>query len=190
MALKGLISNQTIRIDDHHWGNQEQKDWDSTNKDIHIDKSTNTKVNGKRRKLQIRIPINSDRPIKIGNKTNQIDVIPRSLEKEIKQALQDKNTREVFISDLLDTLQGFPSSLDNEKRAKDILDRLSKHFDLEWTGEKTATYAKEILKYYAQMYTDHNGLKYFLTIDKQKIEIGQNNGYAIYFKRLPRYNHL
>ena len=190
MALKGLILNQTIRIDDHHWGNQEQKDWDNSNKDIHIDKSTNTKVDGKRQKLQIRIPINTDRAIKIGNKNNQSEDIPRRLKKEIKQALKDKNTREVFISDLLKTLQGFPSSLDNEKRVKEILDRLSKHFDLEWTGVKTATYSKKILKYYAQMYTDQNGLSYFLTMDKQKIEIGQNNGYARYFKRLPRNKNL
>lgn len=189
MALKGLIKNQTIRIDDHHWGNREQKNWDDTVKDIHIDKSTNTKVNGKRQNLQIRIPINSDRPIKIGNKNDQINSIPRSLEKEIKEALENKDSRVAFIGDLLDTLREFPSSLDNEKRAKDILDRLSKHFGLEWTGEKTTTYAKDVLRYYAQTYTDQAGLKYFLTIDKQKIEIGQNNGYARYFKRLPRNNN-
>jgi hypothetical protein len=186
MALKELISNQTIRIDDHHWGNREEKNWDDLSKDIHIDKSTNTKVNGKRQKLQIRIPINSDRPIKIGNKNDNIDSIPKSLEREIKQALENKNSREEFIGDLLNTLKEFPSSLDNEKRAKSILDRLSKHFDLEWTGEKTTTYAKDILKYYAQIYTDQSGLRYFLTIDKEKIEIGQNNGYARYFKKLPR----
>lgn len=189
MALKGLIEKQTIRIDDHHWGNQEQKNWDDSSKDIHIDKSTNIKVDGKRQKLQIRIPINTNRPIKIGNKNNQIDSIPRSLEREIKQALEDKDSSEAFIGDLLDTLKSFPTSLDSEKRAKNILDRLSKHFDLEWTGEKTATYAKDILKYYAQMYADQKEISYFLTIDNQKIEIGQNNGYARYFKRLPRNNN-
>lgn len=189
MALKGLIKNQTIRIDDHHWGNREQKNWDDSSKDIHIDKSTNTKVNGKRQKLQIRIPINSERPIKIGNKNGQIESIPKSIEREIKHALEDKETREAFIGDLLNTLKEFPSSLDNEKRAKDILDRLSKHFGLEWTGDKITKYAKDLLKYYGQTYTDEKGFSYFLTIDKQKIEIGQNNGYARYFKRLSRNNN-
>lgn len=147
MALKGLISNQTIRIDDHNWGCQEQKNWDDTSKDIHIDKSTNTKINGKRHKLQIRIPINTDRPIIIGNKTDQINIIPKKLEREIKKALEDKNSREVFISDLLEILKAFPSSLDSEERAKGILNRLSKHFGLEWTGEKITSYSKDILKY-------------------------------------------
>jgi hypothetical protein len=186
MGLKGLISNQTIRIDDHYWGSQEQKKWDDNSRDIHIDKSTNTKVNGKRQKVQIRIPINSDRPIKIGNKNNELNTIPRSLEKEIKEALEDKETREAFVAELLRTLENFATYLDSETRAKDILDRLSKHFNLQWTGQTTATYAKEILKYYAQLYTDSDGLTYFLTIDKYKIEVGQNNGYARYFKRLPR----
>lgn len=189
MALKKLIDNQTIRIDDHNRGNREQKNWDDKSKDVHIDKSTNTKVNGKRQKVQIRIPINSDRPIKISNKNDQVISIPKSLEKEIIQALENKEKREAFVSDILNTLREFPSSLDNENRAKYILDILSKHFGLEWTGEKTATYAKDILKYYAQMYSDQNGLSYFLTIDNQKIEIGQNNGYARFFKRLPRINN-
>lgn len=186
MGLKGLILNQTIRIDDHYWGSGERKYWDDKTKDIHIDKATNTKVEGKRQKVQIRIPINSERPVKIGNKNNEFRSIPRSLEREIQTALENKETRERFVSELLTVLENFPTSLSSEERAKGILDRLSKHFDLEWTGQTTTTYAKEILKYYAQLYTDNQGLTYFLTIDQSKVEIGQNNGYARYFKRLPR----
>lgn len=189
MALKAIISNQTIRIDDHQWGNKEQKNWDDKSKDIHIDKFTNTKVEGKRQQLQIRIPINSDRPIKITNKNEQLEAVPKNLDKEIRKALGNKDVREAFISDILKTLKDFPSLLDNERRASDILNRLSKHFGIEWTGETIATYTKDILQYYAQLYTDQNGLKYFLTVDRKKIEIGQNNGYARYFKRLPRNNN-
>jgi hypothetical protein len=188
MSLRKLIRNQTIRIDDHFWGNREQKNWDDPKKDVHIDKTTNVKVNGKRQKLQIRIPINSERPIKIGNKLDKMDSIPRGLEREIQDALENKVTRDAFIADLIKILEEFPSSLENEERAKNILDRLSKHFHLDWTGEKTATYARDALQYYAQTYSDSNGLLYFITIDKMKIEVGQNNGYAKYFKKYPQNN--
>lgn len=181
MALKGLIKNQTIRIDDHQWGSREQKNWDDRSKDIHIDKSTNTRINGKRQKLQIRIPINSERPIKIENKREKIDLIPKCLEREIKNALNNKETRESFITDLLHILNNFHSSLDNEKKAKDILDRLSSHFELKWTGDKTTSYAKDVLKYYSQKYTDEEEYSYYITIDNQKIEIGQNNGFKRFF---------
>lgn len=108
MALKNLIDNQTIRIDDHKRGNREQKNWDDKSKDVHVDKSTNIKVNGKRQKVQIRIPINSDRPIKISNKNDQVISIPKSLEREIIQALENKEKREAFVSDILNTIREFP----------------------------------------------------------------------------------
>lgn len=53
-----------------------------------------------------------------------------------------------------------------------ILDRLSNHFGLKWTGEKTASYAKDVLQYYAQIYTDQKEVIYYLTIDKQKLKLG------------------
>ena len=63
MALKNLIENQIIIIDDHKRGAGEIKDFDNLENDIHIDKETNYKIDGKRQKLKIRVPVNSDNPI-------------------------------------------------------------------------------------------------------------------------------
>lgn len=51
MALNGLIKKQTIIIDDHKRGSQEVKNWDDPSSDIHIDKTTNFPLDGKRQKL-------------------------------------------------------------------------------------------------------------------------------------------
>lgn len=64
MSLKGLIDKQTIIIDDHKRGIGEIKNWDAPSSDVHIDKLTNFPIKGKRQKVRIRIPINSERPIK------------------------------------------------------------------------------------------------------------------------------
>ena len=44
MALKNLIENQIIIIDDHKRGAGEIKDFDNLENDIHIDKETNYKI--------------------------------------------------------------------------------------------------------------------------------------------------
>ena len=81
MKLRSLIKNQVLSIDDHKWGCQENKNWDIQHCDIHVDKKTNYPIKGKIREVQIKIPINSNRPIEItdkikGNKSN-LDDIPR-----------------------------------------------------------------------------------------------------------------
>ena len=68
MRLRSLIKNQVLSIDDHKWGCQEEKKWDFKHCDIHVDKRTNFPINGKIREVQIKIPINSNRPIGIKNK--------------------------------------------------------------------------------------------------------------------------
>lgn len=186
MSLKNLIESQTIMIDDHLRGTNEKKNWDDQTKDIHIDKKTNRKIDGKRQSIHIRVPINSTRPIKIENNKGKLKEIPRQISREIKEAFEDKKTREAFINDVIETIENFPTILESEKRVQQVLENLSKHFDLDWSGEIISTYTNDALKYYAQLYFDKTGRQYFITVDKAKIEIGQNNGYARYFKRLPR----
>ena len=86
MGLKRLIEDQTIIIDDHIRGNRELKNWDDPSVDVHIDKSTNSKINGEWQRVRIRVPINSNRPIKVENKKGKLEEIPRRLKKEIKDA--------------------------------------------------------------------------------------------------------
>ena len=177
MALKNLIKNQTIRIDDHKRGCREIKEWD-TSSDIHLDKTTNFPLNGKIQKVRIKIPINSDQPIKIVAKKEQknIEVIPNNLLKEIKEALEDKEIRDRFILDVMDVLNNFDTALSNEERAKSVLTRISKHFDLNWPTDTIKIYAKEALLEYTLVYQKNSNEEYFAKLDKDKIEIGQYSG--------------
>jgi len=179
MSLKSLINNQTIIIDDHKRGNQEIKDWDSPSADIHIDKKTKYPIEGKKQEVRIRLPINSDRPFKIeGKGKTRLSDIPNQLRREIQQAFDNRKTREEFIIDIVQILQNYDTILDNEQRVEQVLRRLSRHFDLQWTDDKIATYRNNVLELYTQNYTDDDNRSFFITVDKQKIKIGENNGHA------------
>ena len=67
MALSKLINNQKIIIDNHNQGCRVINNWDEQSSDIHIDKMTNYKIEGRKQKVRIRIPINSERPLRIEN---------------------------------------------------------------------------------------------------------------------------
>lgn len=186
MSLKSLIDKQTIIIDDHKRGNREIKDWDNPNADIHIDKKTNYSIGGKEREVRIRLPINSSRPVKIeakGNKKRIAD-IPRSLKREIQEAFGDKQIREDFMGDVVDTLKNYETILNSEQRVEQVLKNLSRHFDLEWTDKKIATYKNDILELYTRNYTDEKGHQFFITVDREKIKIGENNGFARHQKNI------
>lgn len=184
MSLKNLINNQIIIIDDHKRGTREIKDFDNPKNDVHIDKETNFPINGKRQKVKIRIPINSDNPIKIESNRKSID-IPSKLNKEIKEAFEDKKIRIAFITDVLETLSNYQSALNSEEKAKAVLERLSKHFDLKWDATIIKKYQEEILLAYTQFYKDEDNRIFFIKLDRQNITIGENNGYT---KQLKRYN--
>ncbi|MWB95142.1 hypothetical protein GON26_12290 [Flavobacterium sp. GA093] len=187
MSLKGLIENQTIIIDDHKRGSREIKNWDSESNDVHIDKTTNFPVDGKRQKIRIRVPINSSRPIKIENqKKDNLKQIPKQLEREIKKAFENTGKRREFILEIIDILKDFETSLNNEDRAKQILENLSNHFGLKWTGEKITTYVEEVLMAYTEVFEDKRGGNFFMKIDREKIEIGENSGYAKQFGKINR----
>ncbi|MDH7462592.1 hypothetical protein QEG73_14945 [Chitinophagaceae bacterium 26-R-25] len=181
MSLTNLIRDQIIIIDDHKRGNRESKHFDNTQNDVHIDKETNYPIDGKRQKIKIRIPINSERPIKIESNRKSIS-IPRKLKKEITEAFENKDIRQRFIGDVLETLANFDSILSSEEKAQSVLSRLSKHFDLNWDNETISKYKDEILQAYTQFYIDKSGRKYFLKLDREQIVIGENSGYPRQFK--------
>jgi len=172
MSLKPLIKNQSIKIDDHKWGNREKKDWDNKNNDIHIHKNTKTKIDGKKSNLTIKIPINSDRPISIKNKTQRNrKKIPRKLNKEIQKAFKNKKVRKAFIKDLTDVLKNFSSILNNEVKVRDAMGKISKHFDLDWTTQNIREYMGDSLMSFTQFFIDSHNKQYFITINKKYIKI-------------------
>lgn len=181
MSLKNLIKDQIIIIDDHKRGTGEIKNFDNPENDIHIDKETNFPINGKRQKLKIRIPINSDRPIKVESKRKTIN-IPSKLNREIKNAFKDKKIRESFIKDILKILKNYKSVLSTEENVIKVLEKLSNHFDLNWTAETIKKYRDDALISYTQLYKDNKERYFFIKLDNQKITIGENNGYTKQFK--------
>lgn len=187
MALDGLIKKQTIIIDDHKRVSQEIKDWDDVRNDIHIDKTTNFQLDGKIQKVRIRIPINSERPISIENERKQvIDEIPGKLRREINNALENRETRNSFVKEVMEVLEDFETALSNEQRANQVLTNISKHFGLNWPVETITNYAKDVLLSYTLVYKDDAGREFFSKLDSKKIEIGQYSGYAKQLRKLNR----
>jgi len=174
MSIKALIKKQTIIIDDHNRGAGEVKSWDDKSKDIHIDKKTQYKIDGKIQEVRIRLPINSDRKLSIEVKTKGVKNVPRKLEKEIKDAFKDKSIRKLFVQDLILTLENYSSNFDSLDNTKNALKRISKHFELNWTDNtiiKEIVNTIEIVKVEA-LPTDNNGKKYYISIDRKRIKIG------------------
>ena len=133
------------------------------------------------------MPINSDRPLKIENaKKKQLNDIPSQLRREIQRAFENKQQRESFITDIIEHIKNFDTILSSEDRVRQVLSNISEHFDLEWTNEKIATYSDDILSLYTQNYTDDKGRQFFITVDKDKIKIGENNGYARHQRHIKR----
>ncbi len=131
MNLRKLVNNQTITIDDHKWGAKEIRNWDVSSTDIHIEKKTNYKLNGKKQQVKIKLPINSKRDITIEpSQRDNLEQIPSKLAKEIKTAFSKEKLKKAFIKDLIYVLTDFNSNLDNLEKVKDAVFRISKHFDL------------------------------------------------------------
>ena len=100
--MKALLKNQTIRIDAHQYGNREVNNWDNITQDIHLDKNTDYKIEGKKQYISIKIPLNSNRDISVVSRSKKQSEVPRSLQKEIQNVFKDINLRERFISQLKD----------------------------------------------------------------------------------------
>jgi len=171
LSLKPLIKNQRIRIDDHKRGNREIKDWDDPSIDIHIDKSTKIKIEGRFQYIDIKVPINTDREIEIKSNWGKID-IPKSLEKEIHNAFSIQKTRDDFITDLVKVLKNFSSFYSDQERALMALKMISKHFDLNWSDAIQKNYYEDALRgRYIKEILDEDGRIYRLLLDGRKILI-------------------
>jgi len=179
MSLKPLLQKQTLRIDDHKRGTREIKNWDDDSADIHIDKRTKYKVDGKIRDVTIRIPINSNRPIRIDIDRDKNVEIPNKLYREIRATL-DKNpdVARQLARDVMEEINDYQSKLTNEEKASAALNRISNHFGLEWTKDKIATFINDKLHVYTQIYRDNTNNLYFMTMNPVYIEISDITGWS------------
>ena len=178
MSLKKLIQKQTINIDDHNWGNREVKNWDDSSKDIHLHKSTDYILDGHKRKVEIRLPINSDREIKITSKSDTLPEIPGKLKKEIIKAFENKKIRESFIKDIVLILENYKSNLGSLEKANDALKRVSNHFGLNWTDKELVKYIDESIEHIEhieKVLIDDKNHKYYISMNDKRIRIGDIN---------------
>lgn len=88
--MNRILDNQTIRIDNHNRGIE--NNWNDLEQDIHIHKTSNTSVN-KREWYEVRIPLRKKVSV-LG--TN----VPTKIKKEIKKIFGDEGNRKHFIEDV------------------------------------------------------------------------------------------
>ena len=190
MALKDLIQNQTIIIDNHNWGTGKINDWDDDTQDIHFDKETHYPIGGKKQKVKIKVPLNSKRPVTFSNTIGKgIDVIPQKLKNEIKGAFSDERKRQFFIKDLIKTLENYPSIMSNSGKARDAILKLSEHFDLNLTGRDIKTYIGDYLESISQNFTDEESKKrYFIEFNRKNIIAGELNKKTNHHNRMKKGN--
>lgn len=162
-------------IDDHQRGNREIKDFDKHSSDIHLDKKTNFKIDGKFQDIRIKISINSDRQPVINlenNKSIELDRIPKKLKKEIDNAFENTELTLNFFNDVKENIKNYPSILKDKEKCISVFDRLAKFFELRKTGTEIYNMQES---YEATFRTkDHRDIK--AKIGKTKIVIGEANG--------------
>lgn len=176
--MKTLINNQVLRIDDHHRGAKEAKTFDKSSSDVHLEKITKAKVDGKRIQVKIKAPLNSERPIQITGDNQNLNKIPRKLKKEIQKAFSNKEKRDKFIKDVAENLNNYESILEDEEKVRKSLERLGNHFDLNWTGKEISSFVNGKLVKRTELYNDKDEKIYFATIDSKYMTIGELDGYS------------
>lgn len=138
--MKELVKGQKIRIDNHRRGTNGVVYYDDSANDIHLDK---TLYDGKKKngEYQIRVPLNSERPVTVNR--NQKERIPNRLLKEILTAFEDSDKRNRFVKEMRDVLQGYPIRNKNASeidRVQYAMRRISDAFDLGWDEGQVNSY--------------------------------------------------
>lgn len=135
MKLSPLIKDQDVFIDAHGHENEDIQFADERY-DIHLHKKTNYRVDGKIQEVNIRIPLNSNRPITISNARNKRMEVPRRLQKEINGVFEEnKEIRIRFVEEVRKILEEYYHVFWDKEFAKQVLRKISYFFDLNWDEE-------------------------------------------------------
>ena len=130
--MKKLVKGQKIGIDDHKRGTGAVSYYDDPANDIHLDK---TVYDGKKKngEYQIRVPLNSNRPVTVNRDANA--EIPDRLLEEIQDAFADSGKKQRFVDEMREVLNGYPIKDKNNvnvDRVQEAMRRISDAFDLGW----------------------------------------------------------
>jgi hypothetical protein len=172
--LRPLINDQKIQVDGHQRGARETNDWDLANHDIHIHKRTHTKLFGKPVDVDIKIPLNSDRPITYTIDKKASAIAQRRLHKEITKILTAEKEFQGFTDDLIEVLKNYSSKMSSKNKALIAAKRLAGHFGL-LNEERQNAIVKYIDGKFDSIvvpYLSAEG-EYFVQLDQQAITIGE-----------------
>ncbi|MBR6972711.1 MAG: hypothetical protein IKH89_08225 [Bacteroidales bacterium] len=141
--MKRLIEGQSLRIDNHRRGGRGIDYYYDPANDIHLDKTVYDRKK-KRDTYQIRVPLNSERPVSINGKKN--NEIPGRILDEIREAFANNEKRERFIKEMNDVLMNYPilnGEISMEDRVFDALKRVASAFGLNWDERLIEKFIRE-----------------------------------------------
>ena len=177
MKLRPLIKDQKLFID-AHGHEREDIHFEDEQYDIHLHKKTNYRIGGKIQEVNIRIPLNSMRPVTITNARSKYMDVPLRLLREIQEAFSDEELRSQFVREISEIIQNYFHVFWNKELAKKVLARISKFFDLPWDDEYVIFSANlSSSKHYSSYtaYINAGDDMYQLTMDFEGITIQPNN---------------
>ena len=140
--LRPLIEHGQKLMIDAHGKEKVIREFGDTRYDIHLHKKTPYKSGGKRIEVNIRLSLNSDRPVKITDSSKNKIVLPPALEEEIIEVFEDIELRDRFIKELFEVLENYYHYIVDKDSARDILRRISSYFGLDWSDYIVQFYVK------------------------------------------------
>ena len=170
--IKSLVSDQKVYVEPH--GHSEIKTFFDPKYDFHLHKQTKRKINGKYVTVDIRIPLNSSREIRISCGGTKRSDIPRRLKKEINCALSDEIVRTRLIDDLKEVLKGYPEDFNNVEVLKQCVSRIGKAFgfnDLEQNLNIVFSRSTNRVHKFVAEFPDEGNHIYNITLTKNRFSI-------------------
>lgn len=167
--MKPLINNQILRIDSHQRGDGRPMDITS----VHIHKKTKQPilVNGKRKKVEIEIPLYGDKQPHIVANQQELENIPGVLKEEIQEALSRPQKVIAFAKEVANILQNYAEW--EPEQLVDALRRVADIVGIQWSKEQLHTFSSEALGFtcYLQLLDNLDHKWYELKVNNRGFQI-------------------
>ena len=158
-------------LDPH--GHYEIKSFNDIQYDFHLHKETKREIEGEKRKVIIKIPLNSNRKVQIESNKKEQDYIPRKLEKEIHDILDsDINVRDKFLRDIIEAMKDYPKDFLEIGNVKTCIKRIGKAFGFDWEKLDVKYYLPENLtNKYSAKFIDTDSRGYRISINENEVVV-------------------
>lgn len=175
--IREILKGQKIRIDNH--GHYESQRFEDKRFDVHLDKETKTKYYGEKIKVQIRIPVNSDRECTTeivegrGEMNRKKKEIFEMVSKEVRNAFSEKEERARFIDSMCQTLcETYPVILEDHAKAQDAARRVLNAFGIDYSKVEIEKELFTINSHFAVFFLDkEDNQKYHYKMNRKEIMV-------------------